>query len=144
MLKLKSKKGFTLIEALCSVCLFSILLLFAVEIKINEIKLNKINYENIKYTYFLETVKNELVSNTSTEEICNLQSSGKLYISRKDIENDSSIIDVNSIFSAENDLNEFPYVILHLEKKDGILMATLSMYVEFHGKEKVYTCTFAK
>ncbi|WP_406788231.1 prepilin-type N-terminal cleavage/methylation domain-containing protein [Clostridium neuense] len=144
MLKLKVRKGFTLIEALCSVFLFSILLLFAVEIKINEIKLNKVNYETVKYTYFLEAVKNELLSNTSVEQICSLQSSGKLYVSRKDIENDDSIIDVNSIFLAQNDLNKFPYIILHLKKKDGALMITLNMYVKFYGKEKVYTCTFTK
>lgn len=141
---LNNKKGFTLIEALCSVSLFSILLLFAVEIKINAIRLNKINYETIKYTYFLDTLKKELVSNTSEEQIIDLESKGEVYVTKEKIENEDSIVDVSSIFSAVNDENKFPYVILHSQKENDNFKVVLTMHVGFYGKEKIYTCTFVK
>lgn len=144
MLKLRSKKGFTLVEALCSVSIFSILLMFTIGIKTSEIRLSKINYETVRYTYFLEALKNELISNTSKEQIRNLESNGKIYISSDAIKSDNSIIDINSIFLTENHSNKFPYVILSSYEKDGNMEVTLNMYVKFYGKEKVYTCAFTK
>lgn len=144
MLGLNNKKGFTLIEALCSVSLFSILLLFAVEIKTNEIRLNKINYETIKYTYFLDALKKELISNASEQQIIDLESKGEIYVIKEKIENEDSILDVSSIFSAVNDENKFPYVILHSQKENDNFKVVLTMHVKFYGKEKIYTCTFVK
>lgn len=144
MLRLNNKKGFTLVEAICGVSIFSILLLFAVEIKINEIKLDKINHETIRYTYFLDALKKELISNASEEQILKLESKGKVYVPKAKIENDDSIIDINSVFLSENDMNKFPYVILHSRMEDNHFKITLLMHTKFYGKEKVYTCKLTK
>jgi len=144
MLKLNNKKGFTLVEAICGVSIFSILLLFAAQIKINEIKLNKINHETIRYTYFLDTLKKELISNTSEEQVIELESKGKVYVPKAKIENDDSIIEINSVFLCENDMSKFPYVVLHSKMEDNHFKITLSMHTKFYGKEKIYTCKLTK
>lgn len=144
MLKLNNKKGFTLVEAICGVSIFSILLLFAVQIKVNEIKLNKMNHETIRYTYFLDALKKELISNASEEQIIDLESKGKIYVPKAKIEEDDSIIDINSVFLCENDMSKFPYVILHSQMEDNHFKITLSMYTKFYGKEKIYTCKLTK
>ncbi|NYC93978.1 prepilin-type N-terminal cleavage/methylation domain-containing protein [Clostridium acetobutylicum] len=41
MWKLRNKKGFTLIEVMCSFSIFSILFLFAVNLKVDELKMGK-------------------------------------------------------------------------------------------------------
>lgn len=144
MLKLKNKRGFTLVEAICSIGIFSILLLVAVEIKINQIKLSKINHETIRYTYFLDALKKELVSNASEEQIIELEAKGKVYVPKEKIEEDNSIVDVNSVFLAKNDMNKFPYIILHSQIENNHFKVTLIMYTKFYGKEKVYTCKLTK
>lgn len=144
MLRLNNKKGVTLVEAICGVSIFSIVLLFAVQIKVNEIKLSRINNETIRYTYFLDALKKELISNASEEQIIELESKGKVYVPKEKIENDESIIDINSVFLAENDMSKFPYVILHSKMEDNHFKITLSMYAKFYGKEKIYTCKLIK
>lgn len=144
MLKLKNKRGFTLIEAICGVSIFSILLLFAVQIKVNEIKLSKMNHETIRYTYFLDTLKKEIISNASKEQIIALESEGKVYVPREKIEDDDSVVDINSTFFAKNDINKFPYVILHSQIENNSFKITLTMHTKFYGREKVYTCKLTK
>jgi|GEM_PF-2681355 len=144
MLKLKNKRGVTLIEAICSISIFSILLLFATQIKVNEIKLSKMNHDTIRYTYFLDALKKELVSNTSEEQIVELESRGKVYVPKEKIEEDTSVVDINSVFLDKNDMNKFPYVILHSQMENNHFKVNLTMYTKFYGKEKVYTCKLTK
>lgn len=144
MLKLKNKRGVTLIEAICSISIFSILLLFATQIKVNEIKLSKMNHDTIRYTYFLDALKKELVSNTSEEQIAELESRGRVYVPKEKIEEDTSVVDINSVFLDKNDMNKFPYVILHSQMENNHFKVNLTMYMKFYGKEKVYTCKLTK
>lgn len=143
MWKSNKKDAFTIIEVLCGISIFSILLLFAVGLKVNEMKIEKANYETVKCTYFLDSLKKEIALNATKEDIKSLINNKKIYISKAQIEDDDSIIKLNSVFS-ENAPSNKPYIILSSEEYGEGLKIVLNMYMKFYGEEKVYSCTLEK
>ncbi len=100
MLILNKKSGFTLVEVMCSIAVFSIIFISAFTIKLCTKKVE--NYNNIltKYTYYCTEIKNDLLVNASREDIVKLIKSNKKYINLSTInENDFKNENVINLFT---------------------------------------------
>ncbi len=100
MLILNKKSGFTLVEVMCSIAVFSIIFISAFTIKLCTKKVK--NYNNIltKYTYYCSEIKNDLLVNASREDIVKLIKSNKKYINLSTInENDFKNENVINLFT---------------------------------------------
>lgn len=100
MLILNKKSGFTLVEVMCSIAVFSIIFISAFTIKLCTKKVK--NYNNIltKYTYYCSEIKNDLLVNASRDDIVKLIKSNKKYINLSTInENDFKNENVINLFT---------------------------------------------
>lgn len=142
MSKIK-KNGFTLIEVMCSLLVFSLLMFTALSIKISVAKIETYNDTETKYSIYLEDVKNELLSNASCDDINNLVSSGKKYINLND-NTDSDLQNKNIIqcFEIEH-IEEKPYIEMTVENAE-LQRVNLQLYVKILNKDKILNCGFYK
>ncbi len=107
-------------------------------------KISKTNYETIKCMYFMDCLKKEISINATSEDIKKLIADGKVYVAQDKIYEDDKVINLDSLFS-NNKANKEPYLILSSNGAFGEKQEIkLSMYLDFYGKEKVYTCTLEK
>lgn len=107
-------------------------------------KISKTNYETIKCMYFMDCLKKEIIINATSEDIKKLIADGKVYVAQDKIYEDDKVINLDSLFS-NNKANKEPYLILSSNEAFGEKQQIkLSMYLDFYGKEKVYTCTLEK
>ncbi|KYH29800.1 MULTISPECIES: hypothetical protein [Clostridium] len=96
MCRLKTNKGYILLEAVFSIILLSLVLSFIFSMEMRNINLKKYNLEINKYAEFLEGLKNTLIFNKTYEDIKNIAYEGenlndescatkKLYINNENI-----------------------------------------------------------
>ncbi|PJI09921.1 MULTISPECIES: prepilin-type N-terminal cleavage/methylation domain-containing protein [Clostridium] len=142
MLKLRSKKGFALVEVMCAFSIFSILFLFAIDLKVDELKMKKFNDEVMNYTYYLDAVKNEIIFNYNNSDIEGLKQKGKICLSKSDIQSNNYTPDLKNIGTCN--LNSYPYIIVNDSNVGGRTNVNLKLYTKILGKEKTFVCTFVK
>lgn len=143
MLISNRNKGFTLIEVLCSITIFSILFMTVLSMQLNSIKVKKYSKEIYSYTAFMEEVKNSLSLNCSYDELEKLYFKNKIYISKENI-----VVGrfkekgIEELF--EQDVpKEMPYLVMNVE--DGkVLKVNLKLHAKLLGKEKIMECEFYK
>lgn len=82
-----SKKGFSIIEVLCSMCILSITIIVNTSLILNSLNIKKHNDNLQKYACFTEALKNNLVYNLEIEKFKSLENK-KLYIDEKDFKID--------------------------------------------------------
>lgn len=144
MLTLRNKrKGFTIIEVMCSIGVFSILFLSAMSIYLSTIKMRVYNDEMAKNTAYLENVKNEIISNISCDEIKDLSEAGKVFLNSENFnQNVLSNSNISELFSNENKL-EMPYI--QISAEDGELQyIKIKMYTKILDKVRILNCEFYK
>ncbi|AAK80060.1 prepilin-type N-terminal cleavage/methylation domain-containing protein [Clostridium acetobutylicum] len=142
MWKLRNKKGFTLIEVMCSFSIFSILFLFAVNLKVDELKMGKINDDIQNYTYYIDAVKNEIIFNDDNNDVEELCEKGKMYLSKNEISENQYEADLKKI--GKTNLNTYPYITVSELNENGKMKITLKLYTDIMGKEKIFVCNFTK
>lgn len=82
-----NKKGFSIIEVLCSICILSITVAVNTSMIINSLRIKNHNDNLQKYSYFTEALKNNLVYNLEFENLKSLENK-KLYIDENDFKID--------------------------------------------------------
>lgn len=137
------RKGFTLIEVLCSVTIFSILFMTAVSIQLNSFKIKRYNKDLYKSNLIMEYVKNNIIYNCSYDEVLYLNNKDKKYINcaNLDFENikDDNLVNVFSDVLP----NKKPYIVLSVSGRE-ILKVNLQFYEDICGVTKVQECEFYK
>lgn len=143
MLKLKSNKGFTLIEVLCSLCVFSILFLSALTMQINSYKIEKYYKEFESYCLFEEYVKNNLIYNCTYDEIQQLKAQNRFYISNDNIKlNNIENAGFTDMFVSTVQQQK-PYAQIDIQG-DKVLKINLKLYMQIMNKKEVMECEFYK
>jgi prepilin-type N-terminal cleavage/methylation domain-containing protein len=84
MRKLKTNNGFTLVEIICSISIFSVMLSMIITIELKNISLHNENLKLRDYKYFMEALKNDIEFNWNYEELKQL-SAQKMYIEGNNI-----------------------------------------------------------
>lgn len=143
MLKYKIKKGFSLIEVMCSFSVFSIFFILIVLIEINNIKLSRSNANLDYYCRYIESLKNEISMNCNYNQIKELALDQKIYITKTKMDIDtlklSNIEDLISIIVP----NEMTYTQINIYQGNVMKIQVLLHYLDL-DKQKVIKCEFYK
>jgi len=141
--KILIKKGFTLIEVLCSITVFSVLFMTALFIQVDALKVKTYNEEMNNCTLVMEYVKNSIMYNCSYDSLLNLSMKEKTYIDCSNLKfQHIKNINVTTLFSDEKPLKE-PYIILKVTG-EKVLKVNLQLHAKMYGNIKVEECDFYK
>lgn len=143
LLKLKIKKGISLIEVMCSITIFSVMFLALISMQVDNTKLKKANSDIHNYSLFMEEIKNNLIYNCSYFELQKLGEEHRCYISKENIE--VGLLkerDINSLFIEEKPI-EKPYVEIYVEQ-GKVLRINLKLYIKAKDNEEVMECEIYK
>ncbi|OFI07578.1 hypothetical protein CLOACE_01820 [Clostridium acetireducens DSM 10703] len=143
MLNTKIKKGFSLIEVMCSLTVFSILFIQLVVIQVNNNKLKYYNYKMNEYVTIMEFIKNDLIYNSTYEEIIQLKNSNNIYITNENLKLDT--IKKNNILNLFTNIkpHEENYLVLHIHEKEKLNL-NLKIYGKVLNKNKIIECNISK
>lgn len=143
MLTLNKKKAFSIIEVMCSCAVFSILLLTSLSINLAAIRMKVYNDEVLKYSAYIETIKNEIICNMTSDEIKDLYESGRVFINSENI--NGSILKnsrISNLFTEEQK-SDMPYI--QVSVTDGDLQyISITMNTKILSKNKMFSCAFYK
>ncbi|MDF2504037.1 MULTISPECIES: prepilin-type N-terminal cleavage/methylation domain-containing protein [Clostridium] len=142
MQKLKSKKlGFTIIEVMCAISIFTLLFMTSIAIRINTINMKTYNNLTEKYTEYINNIRNEILSNTSNEDITSMINLKEVYIDKDNINNESiKNSKITEIYTTIPPIQK-PYMKILFYDGD-LIEVNLSMYVDVLQKEEVINCKF--
>jgi prepilin-type N-terminal cleavage/methylation domain-containing protein len=143
MQKLNKNKGFSLIEQLCAISIFSIISICVITIQLNNLRLKDYNSQILIYSSVLEALKQEMLKNNSYDNILQIYNLNKRFVSKE-------MLNMNSI--RENNLNQIfcesantqnTYLILNLTQGE-ILNIHMELHVKLNYKEEIIVCDFIK
>lgn len=135
-MKLNKNKGFSLIEVLCSLSIFSIIFLTSQDIILNSIKARNANGIYEKNMTYLDGLKNLINSNNSFEQINEIKNSGKIYIESSNINMDSlKYMNLQDILTSMPQ-NKLPYVKLTIIG-NKVYEINIESHFNIEEKEKI-------
>lgn len=143
MRKSNKKKGFSLIEQLCAICILSILTISFITIQLNNVRLKEYNKQIFLYSSVLEALKQEILYNYSYDNVKGTYNLNKRYVA-KDMLTISNVRsnDLNQIFNESSDMTK-TYLLLSLV--DGeVLKIHLELHIKLNYKEEILECDFNK
>ena len=140
---LKKKKGFTLIEVLCAITLFSTLFITCLRIELDALTLEKYNKSMKKYLIGMEYIKNNMIYNFTYNDLKNLKDQRKYYclINTEELDNFKGE-NFKKLFSKSKPENE-PYIVMNIDG-DKVYKISLKLYVKILNKERIMKCEFYK
>lgn len=141
--KITVKRGFTLIEVLCSIVVFSLLFMAALCIQVSAVKVKNYNQGVNRCTLIMEYVKNNIEYNFSYEDVLNLYEKGRVYLNCDElkVENMEKIKVYNSFSDVKPEKE--PYIILNVTEGE-VLKINLQFCRKIYGNIKVDKCEFYK
>lgn len=143
MLKSKTKKGFTLIEVMVGIAIFSILFSATMTLQLGYMRLKLHNEKMNNYRFYIETVRNRMLYDISYNKICELRNSSKIYINKNHINLESlRNEDIMSIFDPSVE-SEKLYIKADIEGGE-VLKIELKLNTLVLGKMEAITCEFYK
>ena len=144
MSKLTSKKGFTLIEVLCSLGVFSIIFTCMMSYELASINMKKDVKILNNNVLIMETLKNNIIYSMTYEELAKLQNDNKLFINSENITFDRIRIPVVDLFSNTMPINK-SYIKLNFIKSElKVYSLNLSLYTSIPNSALVLQCNFYK
>lgn len=122
-----NKKGFSIIEVLCSICILSITIAVNTSMIVNSLRIKSYNDNLQKYSYFTEALKNNLVYNLDFKTFKSLENK-KLYIDENDFKIDILKENrVNEIIKS-SPLNTKAYIELMLKEEENNIISIKLYY----------------
>lgn len=128
-----NKRGFTLIEVLCAVSIFSIFTSFSLSIFNKSIKIKKYNSYYKESIYFIEAVKNTLIYNSSLEEINKIKGKGPIVIAEEDM-NIDNVKNKDFLNNKGTPKVNYPYIILNIEEREDDFLVNVENYFNINKK----------
>jgi prepilin-type N-terminal cleavage/methylation domain-containing protein len=128
MLKLISKKGFTLVEVLCSLGVFSIIFICMMSYEVSSLNIKR-NVKTINdNVLIMEAFKNNIIYSMTFEELEMLQRDNRTFINKENMTFNKSNIALMDAFSKQVDI-EKPYMKLRFLKYElKVHSLSLSLY----------------
>lgn len=141
--RISVKRGFTLIEVLCSITILSVLFMTALSIQLNSVKIKKYNKDLCDSILIMEHIKNNIIYNCSYDEIVYLNNMNKRYINCSNL--DFNSIKGNNLLHliSETVPDKKPYAVLSISE-GKVLKVNLRFYKNTYGSIKVQECEFYK
>lgn len=143
MLNSKAKQGFTLIEVVISLFIFTLVFMGALEIMKNSIELKEWNRTSKNNLDCLEGLKGIMISSMSNSDITGLLCSGRIYVAEENLDMDTiKGEDVKSIFTASKP-EEGDYITVNILEGD-VLTVEMELYQKTGRSENVFSAKFYK
>jgi prepilin-type N-terminal cleavage/methylation domain-containing protein len=144
MLKSRSNKGFTLVEVICSLGIFSIIFIAVMSYDITSSKMKNTIKNTNDNVFIMETIKNNIIYSMTFEELEVLKTNNRVFINSGNmtlLKIKQSIIDVFS----EGELTGSPYVKLDFLKYElNVYSLRMSLYDESQSSIPSLQCNFYK
>jgi prepilin-type N-terminal cleavage/methylation domain-containing protein len=135
MWKFNNRKGFALIEVLCSLVLISLLINSVLFVLTNSIKVHEENMSRRKYISFIDALSKEIEWNWNYEDITDIKNKQSFYIDKSHM--DLEVLRSNipeKIFTCILPLEQ-PYIKVSIS--DGnILTVNINLYYKAFGEQK--------
>ena len=134
MLKLRTTKGFSLIEVMCGMTIIFYIIMFSFLCQVHSIILHKNNNEELKYIEYMSSLKNCILASC---DFAYLNAQGgpqnKLYINKENISIDTLFAKNTKSLFDKNKFSEFPCVEISIEKDEII---KLNLVLQYRVKEE--------
>lgn len=144
MLKLRSEKGFTLVEVICSLSIFSIMFISMMSYEITSIKMQKTIKNTNNNVFIMETLKNNIIYSMTFEELKGLQNNNRFFINNENMDILKIQSGVVNVFSAQS-VNDDTYMKLSFMEYDlGVYSLRLSLYNDKQNDTPALQCNFYK
>lgn len=142
MWKLKTNNGFTLVEILCSISIFSVMFAMIITIELKNISLHNENLMLRDYKYFMESLKNDIKFNWNYEELKQLL--GKQMYIRGDNINITMLKEGRGreILTTEKP-DCLPYIEIGIQGND-VIKIDLKLHYKFFTSQKESNYKFSK
>lgn len=144
MSKLTSKKGFTLIEVLCSLGVFSIIFTCMMSYELASINMKKDVKILNNNVLIMETLKNNIIYSMTYEELSKLQNDNKLFINSENITFDRIRTPVVDLFSNTMPINKSYIKLSFIKSELKVYSLNLSLYTGIPNSALVLQCNFYK
>lgn len=143
MSKSISKKGFTMIEVLCSLGIFSIIFICMISFEVTSLNIKK-DIKNINnYVTIMECLKNNIIYSMSFEGLEQLQKNNSVFVNKENMTLNKIQTGVMEVFSEEAILTdayiqlnflkcEFKVYTLSLSLHDGRSEDTIELQCNFY------------
>lgn len=141
MLKSKTSKGFTLIEVMAAITLFSALFLATMTIQISYMRLKLHNEKMNNYRFIMEIIKYGLLYDISRDELLELKNNNRIYLNGRYI--NSEILrneDLIDLFSDRVESEEL-YIKTIIEGEE-VFKIELQFIVKLFGNQETIICEF--
>lgn len=135
MWKLNHKKGFVLIEVLCSLILMSLLINGVLIVLTNSVKVHEYNIRKQKYVSFLDALSKEIEWNLSYDDVIGIRDERRFYMDKSHM--DAELLKYSSVEKLfSNDVPiEQPYIGISITG-DDILDININLYYKASGNQK--------
>ncbi|MGK0466252.1 type IV pilus modification PilV family protein [Clostridium sp.] len=144
MLKLRSDKGFTLVEVICSLGIFSILFISVMSYDITSSKIKNTIKDTNNNVFILETIKNNMIYAMTFQELEVLKRNDRVFINSGNMTLPKIKQSTMNVFS-EDALTEKPYVKLDFLKYElNVYTLRLALYDDNQSDIPSLQCNFYK
>ena len=144
MLKSTSKKGFTLVEVLCSLGVFSIIFICMMSFELASLNMKKDIKTINNNISIMENLKNNIIYTMTFKELEQLNTDKKFYINKENMTFDKTKIGEMDVFSKQEPV-EIPYIKCSFIKDNlGVYKVSLLLYAEEPNDISKLKCNFYK
>jgi len=144
MLKLRSDKGFTLVEVICSLGIFSIIFISVMSYDITSSKMKNTIKNTNDNVFIMETIKNNIIYSMTFEEVEVLKRDNMVFINSGNMTLPKIKQSTMNVFSDEA-LTGSPYVKLDfLSYELNVYSLRLSLYDDSQRNIPSLQCNFYK
>lgn len=144
MLKSLNKKGFTLVEVLCSLSVFSIIFICMVSFDVSSLNMKKDIKSNNSNVIIMENLKNNIIYSMSFIELEQLIGENRIFINKENMTIDKINLSVMAVFSNYK-ITQKPYIKLS-GLKDELNVYKLTLELQSGGTNDIgeLQCNFYK
>lgn len=143
MLISSKNKGYMLLEVICSISIFSMIVFLMVPIVNIAVKIENTEKQYGKYSNLLYCIKNEIISNSKNETLENM-CDGKVNYIHKEKLNIESIKNNNILDLINQDVPcEKPYGKILIENQEVFKIKIIIQYFDYDNEREVF-CEFIK
>jgi len=144
MLKSISKKGFTLVEVLCSIGVFSIIFICMMSYELASLNMKKDIKTINNNVLIMDTLKKNIIYSMSFEELEQLQKYNKIFINKENLTFDRIRMPAVDLFSSNASINN-SYIKLTFKKCElKVYSLNLSLYSSEQKDILELQCNFYK
>lgn len=144
MSKLSSKKGFTLVEVLCSLGVFSIIFICMMSFDRASLNIKKDNKNINNDVITMEAIKNNIINSMTFKELEQIETNNEIYINKENMNFDKSKTDIRDIFTTSIP-NQMPYIKLSLIKDElNVYKLNLLLHTDKTKDQEDPQCNFYK